>query len=513
MKICKDCKTYLDDMFSFCPECGCESFEAEEQPAKAEEAVDDASVEAPTIVMDAVKVEDAEQEEPVDTAEAEEKDEASEGDSPAATTEENEAPAAKEKKSVKELLAVFKKLKPWQIGVIIAVVVAVVVVVVLALTGVFSGGNRHYNNAKVETPADIVVEETKPAIKNTSYVMTEEPFDFQVKIGQSVYQVPMLVSDMLASGWSFGDATVTEDPLAAGAKAETYLVSSKGAVVFVTVTNFYKEAADINDCCIIDLTVDGECLSGEKAAFVKNIAIGSAKTAVEDVFGECDDEVQENKGTTLTYTKSDKKYAAFVFDNKTAKLKSVKYFNDAVPQEFKADVEEDEAAEDRGEYVKPEALGKDVTTGAMQIEGDLYKLPILVSEFIDNGWEITFKEDRAILFGSETLMGTLKKGDVEIKNVEVHNFDKSDCLIKNCYVVRMAASVDDEYKVVLPGNIKPGMSEADYLAAIKDIKYEFDSTHFNEYIFKKGDLSITIDVDKDDKTVKYILVAYDVTEE
>ena len=116
------------------------------------------------------------------------------------------------------------------------------------------------------------------------------------------------------------------------------------------------------------------------------------------------------------------------------------------------------------------------------------------------------------LYGRVT-EGTLKKGDVEIKNVEVHNFDKSDCLIKNCYVVRMAASVDDEYKVVLPGNIKPGMSEADYLAAIKDIKYEFDSTHFNEYIFKKGDLSITIDVDKDDKTVKYILVAYDVTEE
>lgn len=305
MKICKDCKTHLDDMFSFCPECGCESFETEEQPKKSEEAVKEAeefSADAPTIVMDAVKVEETtEQEEASDVAENTE--ETTENES----TEDDNSPETEEKKSVKEKLAVFKKLKPWQIGVIIAVVVAVIVVVVLALTGVFSGGNRHYNNAKVETPADIVVEETKPAIKNTSYVMTEEPFDFQVKIGQSVYQVPMLVSDMLASGWSFGDATVTEDPLAAGAKAETYLVSSKGAVVFVTVTNFYKEAADINDCCIIGLTVDGECLSGEKAAFVKNIAIGSAKTAVEDVFGECDDEVQENKGTTLTYTKSDKK--------------------------------------------------------------------------------------------------------------------------------------------------------------------------------------------------------------
>ena len=59
MKICKDCKAHLDDMHSFCPECGCESFETEEKPEKAEESVKDAenSAESPTIVMDAIKVE------------------------------------------------------------------------------------------------------------------------------------------------------------------------------------------------------------------------------------------------------------------------------------------------------------------------------------------------------------------------------------------------------------------------------------------------------------------------
>lgn len=507
MKICKDCKAHLDDMHSFCPECGCESFETEEKLEKAEESVKDAenSAESPTIVMAAIKVEEK-ADEPEASADAEEN---------AEETAENAEEASSEvegKKSVSEKLAVLKKLKPWQLGVIIAVVVAVIVVVILALTGVFSGGNRHYKNATVETPADIVSEETKPAIKNTSYVMTEEPFDFQVKIGQSVYQAPMLVSDVLASGWTFGDASVTEDYIAGGESIQTYFASSKGAVVFVTIANFDKEEADIKDCCVISLTVDGDCLSGEKASLVKGLTMGSSRKAVEDVFGECDDEMQENKGITLTYTKSDKKYAAFVFDSKTSELKSVTYFNNAVPKDYEADVEEEKETENQEEYVKPEALGKDITSGAIQIEGDLYKFPILVSEFIDNGWEITFKEDRAILFGNETLIGTLKKGDIEIEGVEVYNFDSSDCRIKNCYVVSMEASVDTAHKVVLPGNIKPGMSEADYLEAIKNTKYDFDSTHFNEYVFKKGDLSITIDVDKDDKTVKYILVTNYVTE-
>ena len=501
MKICKECKTRMEDIIAVCPECGCEAFDVEEQTEKANKVTDEAAVDAPTIVMDAVKVEEPEKEEP------------SQEDNKTESQEEESAENKKEKKPLSEKLAVLKKLKPWQICIIVAVLVAVIVVIVLAATGVFSGTNRHYKNAKVETPADIVAESTAPAIKNTSYVMTEEPMDLQIKLGQSVYKTPMLVSDVLASGWNFGDKALTEEPVAAGAKAETYLVSSKGAIIFVTITNFGKEEANINECCIIGLTVDGECLAGEKATFVKNLTVGSLRKAVEEVFGECDDVVQANKGTTLTYTKSDKKYATFVFDNKTSKLKSVTYFNDTVPEEYQSSGEVKDEPEQKEDYVKPNALGKDITSGAVQIEGDLYKFPILVSEFIDNGWEITFKEDRAILFGNETLIGTLKKGDLEIEGVEVYNFESVDCRIKNCYVVSMEASVDMAHKVVLPGNIKPGMAEADYLEAIKDATYEFDSTHFNEYVFKKGDLSITIDVDKDDKTVKYILVTnYSVSE-
>ncbi len=507
MKICKDCKTRLDDMHSLCPECGCESFETEEQPSKSEKNAQDTenmSVESPTIVMDAVKAEEV-------SAEPAEKETSAETEKTEATEE--DSLKAEEKKSAQEELSVVKKLKPRQIGVIIGAVVIVIGIVVLALTGVFSGTNRHYKNAKVETPADIITEETAPVIKNTSYVMTDEPFDFQVKIGQSVYQLPMMVSEVLSSGWSFGDKTVCEELVGAGATVETYFVSSKGDIVFVTIANFSKEEAELKDCCVISLTVDGECLSGENATLVKGLTLGSLRKAVEDAFGECDDVVQENKGTTLTYTKSEKKYASFVFDNKTEKLESVTYFNNTVPEEYESPVEKEDGTEKTDEYVKPDSLGNDIASGIIQIEGDLYKLPILVSEFLDNGWEITFKEDRAILFGNETLFGTLKKGDVVIEGVEVYNFDSTDCRIKNCYVVSMEASVDMDYTVVLPKNIKPGMSEADYLAAIEGTTYDFDSTHFNEYTIKKGELSITVDVDKDDKTVKYILAVYDVTAE
>ena len=483
----------MDDSHTVCPECNCDSFETEEilkddnNPANVEADVQDDS---PTKIIDAVKVE----------TEIEESAEL-----------ENETENAEEQ----EYIQPPRKLKPWQIGAIIGAVVVVLGVVIAVLSGAFSGTNRHYKNAKVETPSDIVTEPTDIKIKNTAFVMTEEPFDMQIKIESFVYQLPMMVKDVLASGWSFGESDTAEIFLASGEVLDTYFVSAKGSVIFVKVKNFDKDEAEINNCCLIGLKVDADCLAGEKAVLVKNLTMGSLRKAVEDVFGECDDVTEENKGTTLTYTRWDKRTASFVFDSKGEKLISVQYFNDAVPENFEAFEEETKANTDNEKdgYVKPTALGNDVASGIMQIEGELYQFPILVSEFLDNGWEITFEEDRAILFAEEHLFGTLKKGDIEITGVDVYNFEKSDCRIKNCYVVSMESSADSEYSAVLPKNVKVGMNEEAFTSAIIGAAYDFDSTHFNEYVFTRGAYSLVIDVDKDEKTIVYWYAAYDVAYE
>lgn len=480
----------MDDVHTVCPECNCEEFETEKivndnAPEKPEDATKDDS---PTRIIDTIK------------------------ENKVIEADESDDDVHDEYNQTEKVLT--GKLKPWQIGVIIGAAVVVIGVVIAVITGAFSGTNRYYNNAKVETPSDVVTEPVKTDVKNTSYVMTEEPFDMQIKIEKSVYQLPMMVKDVLASGWSLGDTADSEIYLASGEVYETYFVSTKGTVIFVTVKNFDKNEAALKDCCLIGLKVDADCLAGEKILLVKNLTMGSLRTAVEAVFGECDDVTEENKGTTLIYTRSINKYASFVFDVKTKKLISVAYFNDAVPDEFESaePVTEADKNEEKDDSV-PTALGNDIASGVMQIEGDLYKFPILVSHFLDNGWEITFEEDRAILFGEEHLFGTLKKGDVEITGVDVYNFEKGDCRIKNCYVVSIEASTDSPYSIVLPKNVKVGMSEEDFLSAINGAAYDFDSTYFNEYIFTRGAYSLVIDVDKDDKTIMYWYADYDVAYE
>lgn len=491
MKICKNCRTRMDDSHSVCPECNCESFETEEvlndgnTPEIPENTV---ANDSPTRIIDVIKV-----------------------DEDSAEEDKNEPHVASGEEDFQKTP---KKVKPWLIGVIIGIAVVVLGVVIAVLSGAFSGTNRYYNNAEIETPADIVTKPVDAVINNTPYVMTEKPFDLQIKIEQSVYQLPMLVKDVLSSGWALGDSAVSDTYLASGEALETYFVSANGSIIFVTVKNFDKNDAQIKDCCLIGLKVDVDCLSGEKTLLVKDLAMGSTRKAVEDVFGECDDVTKENKGITLLYTKSDEKYASFIFDAEAEKMISVAYFNDTVPDEFEALTEKTEENDKNDEdYSKPISLGNDVTAGVIQVDGELYKFPIPVSEFLDNGWEITLDEGGSVVSAEEHLFGVLKKGDVEIAGVDVYNFEESESRVKNCYVVSIEDSTDSGNGIALPKNVKAGMSEEAFLQAVNGLDYDFDSTHFNEYIFTRGAYTLVIDVDKDEKTIVYWYATYDVAYE
>jgi hypothetical protein len=73
----------------------------------------------------------------------------------------------------------------------------------------------------------------------------------------------------------------------------------------------------------------------------------------------------------------------------------------------------------------------------------------------------------------------------------------------------MSSSPEDEYEVVFPANVKAGMSEADFKAAIQGMEYEFNEVNFDEYVFTNGAYTLMVVVDKDEAAVNYVLLTYD----
>ena len=81
-------------------------------------------------------------------------------------------------------------------------------------------------------------------------------YDFQVKMGDAVYQFPMSYEDFTAQGWTLDDSSATlEDTLSSNSYNWVYF--SKGADrVCVYMINFGINAVPLSQCLVGGITID-----------------------------------------------------------------------------------------------------------------------------------------------------------------------------------------------------------------------------------------------------------------
>lgn len=423
---------------------------------------------------------------------------------------ETATPTEASEKEVEELPKIEKedKLKLWQILIIVFSIAIFLIIVIFFVVFIMSSTSGNFNAFKLFNTEKKNTETTLTHIPNTNLQISEDPFDLEIIIDNTFFRLPLTVRELEESGWEFGSKNDADSIIAPGETAETYFALKDNNYLFATLKNFSDEETTQKDASIIGITIDKDyILSDAEVIFVKNIALGtSSKSYVESVFGKCTDIFAINKGVILTYKKNQKQ-AKFVFDNATGALKEVEYINDSSTENldktaFKQYIQE--------KYKHPRDLGDAPVAGILQIDDDLYKLPISVTAFIKNGWEISFKSEHDYLLGNENAYISLIKNDVVLQDVEIYNFDNTKRKIEKCYVISVDASSEIEPKILLPKNIKVGMSEDEFLKAVSGTNCTINSDKFNQYTFTNGEIILIVDVDKKENKVKYWIIRYDV---
>lgn len=535
MKNCNACGAVLEDDILECPCCGSQEIverTEEEETISAEEVAEEVTTEdAPEIsedVSEETPSEEAEESVETEKEEADESAEASE-DTEAESEENTEEPEETDEESDEtdeeaedseyddEEYYEERSLSKKTIGIIIGSVagaLAVIVGVICLFTFVDFNVNLAYGPGDITFKADEdVTGEAAPVIAfvaNTPYEMTENFTDYQIKIKDAVYKVPMPVKEILDSGWAFGYGEDPEKTLNTGETNDTFFISKDGAIMYATIINFYDEDAMQNECYVSRIKVDFADNEGILISIMGDLPLGSTtRTGVEQVIGETDDVVVANGRAILTYDVSETQYAKLMFEKKTEKLISVEYFNSNKPYDFQNKVEETTAYVGYTEPVEVEGIGKDIMSGYVEFEGDVYKLPIVATDLQNNGWELALEEDRWLVYPDESLAITITRGDKVIKELEVYNGSEEDKGYPNCEIVSLSVSDTDDFSVVFPNNIKAGMTEADFLKAVGNEKYTLYTTNFNEYIFSKNGYDLIVVADKDEKIVTSINMYYD----
>ena len=264
-------------------------------------------------------------------------------------------------------------------------------------------------------------------------------------------------------------------------------VSKDDKQMTITVVNESGNKRNFSECkirgihCIFSDENDLEIILAKGLKLNKSLS----SQDVINKWGEPTSDMSSGDVTELRYKKESYVYYLFSFDS-NARLYDVRIDNwniDAAKEHMEEEIEEntEEISEESltqnslKSYEEPMELTSEFTDYVFRLENKLYSLPAPVSEFTDDGWEITTKPD-SVVAGNELALGTqVKKGDIElifsIENFSDVAVEAEKTMVTGVFVNKeVANNLDFE----LSGGITFGMNISDFESNVDVSKFTIE---------------------------------------
>lgn len=330
-------------------------------------------------------------------------------------------------------------------------------------------------------------EETKASASNMPATLSDDLYDFQISIEGTVYQFPMWYSDFEALGWEYnGDNTET---LSSDQYTGSQRWEKDGFPVYTVFGNLSMNTAAFSDCMVAGIRIDKFYLEDCDWEILLPGGIQYGVSGIDDIKEAYGDPSSDFDGSS--YYEMSYRYDFY------RQIDLYVYKDSGVLEEIRIDnLVELEGADNSvsaevpdviKNYEAPTELGNDLYSFHVEFEGNLYKLPCPVSEFIANGFTIDeSNSDMEVASGSS--------GDIALRynnqtlRVQTVNFADYATTIENCMVTRVASrEYGPDFALTIPGNIKIGDSEDSLKAATADYDVELlvaseECTFYNIFV-------------------------------
>lgn len=407
-------------------------------------------------------------------------------------------------------------------GLIGGVAVLFIVVIVLAVS-VFRGGDAE-GVTEVAAPTEPSVEENPaeepeeakeepteaadvPEEQAAATELSEDLGDYMFELEGNLYQLPISYADFKEAGWEMDPTrSGTEDDEIVAGGYDYYYLTNGISTINCEIFNASGNTKTAKECNIGALTVYAK--DNLDFCIAKGIEPAASVEEVKAAFGTPSSSNTYDATETLKYETDPNNYQEYV----RFSCDSVKAANNYIELKRFVATENDttevssEVPAYLSSYVAPTSLGTDPKAPIFELDGDLYRLPCPLSEFTNNGWEISAKEMDAL--GGQNREGyciTLRKGEMTF-SPELGNFEKTAQLLENCAVTGISMDdytlkkVDNSF-FVMPGGLTIAATIPE-VEALGFSKEEYDSSVTYEYT--EGEINIRYRLYTDDTGSVYI---------
>ncbi len=380
--------------------------------------------------------------------------------------------------------------KPVSKKLLVGIGAAILSVLVIVLAVIFFVGSGD--------EAGIEGDDTLQQGENTSdesevIELSDSLKDFTFRLGEKVYKLPVSFSDLTKDGWTIGSNDVNTEHYIGGQSKEYVSLVNNGQRISVYVYNDIENAKQIKDCLVGHIEVSPyDCsdfyIAGE-------LAPGSDESVFIDAYGTPGERNEHDDYVSLKWSYGDLSEVKILCytDAEMAKYSSISITNYVLSTEI-AEVDET-VPSFLDNYQTPEALGDELYSGIISLDGDLYYIAAPLREFINNGWTITSGAGSVISGGNADIKLTKDGKSVE---VSVVNLAAYKTIPENCIVSRIWFYAENEVDVILPGNISFGLSSAEVAELVPEDMEMYEGSYsisYSYWDYDDRDFSINMSVD------------------
>jgi len=284
-------------------------------------------------------------------------------------------------------------------------------------------------------------------------VLSEDLYDFQIKLNSVVYPLPVPVSLFDANGWVYsGDLEDTLDP---GGYTISAPMTKDDQSILVVLLNPFDLEQTLEDCYVCVVTADQYGANeGLQAVLPGDITIGSTYDEVVEAYGDPETENEVGSGIYLYY-RDDESEVQIIVDNESRLVREITVQNMQIDEEIlNGGFEVPDSVTD---YVPPMSLGTRWDNFRIELDGVIYGLPAPTAYFLQNGW--SFEKDYVIETLSpsrSSVLTTMRLDDASVLTYAT-NYAEEDQPFTNSFVNQITYdAADGELDVTLPGDITVG---------------------------------------------------------
>ena len=324
--------------------------------------------------------------------------------------------------------------------------------------------------------------ETKSAASNTPATLSDDLYDFQISIDGTVYQFPMWYSDFEALGWEYdGDNTET---LSSNQYTGSQRWKKEGFSVYTEFGNLSMNTVAFSDSMVAGISMDKYDLKDCDWEILLPAGIQWGVSNTDDIKAAYGDPSSDYAGSSyykMTYQYDYYREIELYVYTDSGVLEEIRIEN-LVELEGADNSVSTEVPDIIKNYQAPTELGDDFYSFHVELEGNLYKLPCPVSEFLANGFTIDeANSDMEVASGNSGWI-SLRYNNQTLRAL-AKNYADYATTIENCMVTKVESSdYGPDFALTIPGKIKRGDSEEAVKKAIADYNVE-ESTSDSGYTY------------------------------